>query len=281
MNISPGLKAFLWFLGITLLTGSGLLGIVAAFISYGNSMKALNGAKKKSAGSGQNPWMQTHINNEKMQETPAYDVSADFEDDAKCVEFETQQHTAEDTQTAEPTTAAESSRENSGSASSLTETQREAARYLASLSLAKSGLDDEKIRDKIDELEKIIENIYIRLEERPDQSQEARSFMSKTMPLTTGVLESYSEMNIRELKSAEFKKMEKEVNDLLDSTKKAYTKLYDSMYDGDIMDISSEISVLKTLLSQEGLIGSELDLKPSASDIKSSDKEGEVREAAQ
>lgn len=244
--------AIWWFIGSALLTQSAFLGIIIAVIAY-------NRVARKNAQFTKRPKAF-----QQAQEEPFVDVSyktvdndlrpdeaeifADAEKNAKYVVFETEQNIA----TAEKT--------DKKVKEPKSETQEQAEKYLAALKSSKKGIDDPAIAEKITGLEKVVESIYTRLEEKPDQSKEVRRFMEKTMPLTTGVLASYSRMNEKDINSSEFLKMEKEVNDLLTNTKNAYTKLYDSLYDGDIMDISSEISVLKTLLSQEGLLDSEFDI---------------------
>jgi hypothetical protein len=53
-------------------------------------------------------------------------------------------------------------------------------------------------------------------------------------------------------------KAKEEIAETLDTINEAYEKLYDSMYVDFAMDVSSDISVLKTMLAQEGLTKDEL-----------------------
>ena len=252
MNKNPLVSALLWFFGVSMLTGSGFLGMIAAFIAYNSKKQELQRKyrsqnqtfNRRQQNTGQvNPWQEGYQDVD--FQTQSYDVSADDdEEEDKFVVFETD----EAEQQAEPAETVQES-----------EIAREGKRYLASLRLSRASIDNKTVRGKIEELEKIIESIYARLDEKPEQTTQVRDIMAKTMPLTTSVLESYGEMNIRKVQGDDFTQMEYEVIDVLDKAKAAYTKLYDNMYDGDILDVTSEISVLKTLLNQEGLLGGDFD----------------------
>ena len=46
----------------------------------------------------------------------------------------------------------------------------------------------------------------------------------------------------------------KEIDKTMDIINEAFLKLLDNMYEDKVIDISSDISVLKTMLKQEGLL---------------------------
>ena len=51
----------------------------------------------------------------------------------------------------------------------------------------------------------------------------------------------------------------KEIEATLDTLNNAFEKLLDSIFKDTALDVSSDISVLQTLLAQEGLTGSDFD----------------------
>ena len=50
-----------------------------------------------------------------------------------------------------------------------------------------------------------------------------------------------------------------EILDILDTVNHAFASLLDSLFQNDAIDISADISVLKTMLAQEGLTQNEFD----------------------
>ena len=274
MKKNPIRSAILWFLGVGMLTGSGFLGMIAAFIAYNATRDEMLRDEQRQS---QNQAQQYYQRQQRPQVNPWTQQQWDGRqaEAVRDVRYETQQYGAPqqhvslrpDEEPAETVQAAAAEPEpESGFAV-------EGKRYIASLRLAKASIDNKEVQAKITELEKIIESIYARVEEKPEQTAEVRAIMEKTMPLTTGVLDSYAEMNLRRVQGQDFTKMEKDVIDLLDKTRIAYTRLHDNLYDGDIMDVTSDINVLKTLLSQEGLLGGDFENKK--------EQEGELRRQTQ
>ena len=282
MRKSPITSAVLWFFGVSLLTGSGFLGMIAAVFAYNSAVSKLADEEyelrnrqrqqsfnpwRKATGMQQgNPWQQSSQGgySDVDFQTQSYEErTASLRPDDKYVEFEAAE--------TKPSDKAENKKES--------EIEAQAKKYLASLRLAKASIDSKAIQEKITDVEKLVGNIYARVGEKPEQTSAVKEIIDKTMPMTTSVLESYAEMNVRKIQSKEYANMEKSVNDLLDKTKQAYTKLYDDMYDGDIMDITSEIDVLKTILSQEGLLDDGIDI--SAKKKKKEKNEGEMKRQTQ
>ena len=57
------------------------------------------------------------------------------------------------------------------------------------------------------------------------------------------------------------RKSKQEIDATLDTLNAAFEKLLDELFQDAAIDVSSDISVLNTLLAQEGLTGSDFDLK--------------------
>ena len=71
--------------------------------------------------------------------------------------------------------------------------------------------------------------------------------------MTIKLVEAYRDFDSQSIQGDNIKKAKKEIENTLDTINMAYEKLYDSMYLEAAMDVSSDISVLQTLLAQEGL----------------------------
>ena len=74
-----------------------------------------------------------------------------------------------------------------------------------------------------------------------------KKLMDYYLPMTVKLLNAYAEMDAQPVQGDNIRAAKKEIEDLLDS-----------VFQDTAMDVSSDISVLNTLLAQEGLTDDEL-----------------------
>ena len=72
------------------------------------------------------------------------------------------------------------------------------------------------------------------------------------------LVEAYHELDVQPIKGENISKTKKEIEDSLDTINQAFENLLDSLFEEQAWDISSDISVLKTMFAQEGLMKDEL-----------------------
>ena len=77
--------------------------------------------------------------------------------------------------------------------------------------------------------------------------------MDYYLPTTVKLLEAYAQMDAQPVGGENIQTAKKEIEDTLDTLNTAFEKLLDSLFQETAWDISSDISVLNTLLAQEGL----------------------------
>lgn len=53
----------------------------------------------------------------------------------------------------------------------------------------------------------------------------------------------------------------REIEEMLDNINRAFEKMFDKLFEDDALDVSTDISVLSTLLAQEGLLEDEFKTK--------------------
>ena len=85
--------------------------------------------------------------------------------------------------------------------------------------------------------------------------------MEYYLPMTEKLLDSYRELDAQPVAGDNVIKTKKEIEDAVDSLNVAFEKLLDSLFADRAWDISSDISVLNTMLAQEGLKESDFDQK--------------------
>ena len=93
--------------------------------------------------------------------------------------------------------------------------------------------------------------------------------MNYYLPTLLKLLHSYDRMEEQEVKGANIRYTMQEIERILDTILEAFDKQFDLLFEDEAMDISSDIRVLETIFSQEGLVqpgsatGLESDSKPS------------------
>ena len=108
---------------------------------------------------------------------------------------------------------------------------------------------------KLDRLELLITRIFHEARKDPDMVSDLKKMMSYYLPTTKKLLDAYCELDSQPVKGQNIESTKKEIEDTLDTLNTAFGNLLDSLFQETAWDISSDISVLETMLAQEGLTG--------------------------
>jgi hypothetical protein len=118
---------------------------------------------------------------------------------------------------------------------------------------ANDAIPGEEISKKLDQLELIIDKIFTHVEQHPSQLLEINKFMDYYLPTTLKLVTAYKEFDLQPVQGENIRSAKKEIEATLDTINHAFETLLDSLFEDAAMDISTDISVLETLLAQEGL----------------------------
>ena len=111
----------------------------------------------------------------------------------------------------------------------------------------------EEISAKISKMEMIVDRIFDRVEQNPSSVSDIRKLMEYYLPTTIKLLEAYQEMDAQPVGGENIQKSKAEIEATLDTLNAAFEKLFDNLFQDTAWDVSSDISVLNTMLYQEGL----------------------------
>lgn len=111
----------------------------------------------------------------------------------------------------------------------------------------------EAVSAKMDRTEQIVRQIFLRAEAHPEVVDDLKKLMDYYLPMTVKLLNAYADMDAQTVQGATIAASKKEIEDTLDTLNLAFEKLLDDLFKDTAMDVSSDISVLQTLLAQEGL----------------------------
>ena len=110
-----------------------------------------------------------------------------------------------------------------------------------------------EISAKIDKMESIIRRIFDRAGTNPEVVPELKKMMDYYLPMTVKLLNAYADLDSQPVQGENILTAKKEIEGTLDTLNLAFEKLLDNLFADTALDISSDITVLQTMLAQEGL----------------------------
>ena len=122
-------------------------------------------------------------------------------------------------------------------------------------------LPEVEISEKLDRMEKVISQIFTCVELHPEKLPEITKFLDYYMPTTLKLVQAYKNFENEPIQTDNIVSSKREIRQIVDTINEAFENLMDSLYDDMAMDISADISVLKTMLAQEGLTGNDFERK--------------------
>ncbi len=130
----------------------------------------------------------------------------------------------------------------------------EAAVYIRKIRAANDAIPGEVMSEKLDKLENVTVNIYKAATENEEFSKKTKKFMSYYLPTTEKLIEKYAKLDAKNIQTENTIHIKQKIEESLDTIIKAFYELYDSLYDYDAIDITSEIDAFKNALVNDGLI---------------------------
>lgn len=125
--------------------------------------------------------------------------------------------------------------------------------FLQEIHRSNEAIPGEEISAKIASIEKIVKKIFERIEEYPEMVGDIRKLMEYYLPMTVKLLNAYEELDGQPVQGENILSSKKEIEDSLNTLNLAFEKLLDRLFQEQAWDVSSDISVLKTMLAQDGL----------------------------
>lgn len=125
--------------------------------------------------------------------------------------------------------------------------------YIDSIRKSNDAIPGEKISEKIYRMELLVRRIFQQTEAHPENADDLDRLMGYYLPMTIKLLNAYEELDGQPVQGDNILNSKKEIEDTLDTLNAAYARMLDNLFRDTAWDISSDISVLQTLLAQEGL----------------------------
>ena len=139
----------------------------------------------------------------------------------------------------------------------LLEVLQKGGKFLDEIRRCNDAIPGVEISGKISRMEQIVERIFNRTEQHPEVIPDLKKMMDYYLPMTVKLLGAYADMDAQPVQGQNILNSKREIEETLDTLNLAFEKLLDELFQDTALDVSSDITVLKTLLAQEGLTDDE------------------------
>ena len=130
--------------------------------------------------------------------------------------------------------------------------------FIAEIRRCNDAIPGAEISEKISRMEMIVQRIFDRAEAHPEIVPDLKKMIDYYLPMTVKLLNAYADMDAQPIQGQTIEGSKREIEATLDTLNLAFEKLLDSVFADTAMDVSSDISVLHTMLAQEGLTEDDL-----------------------
>ena len=121
------------------------------------------------------------------------------------------------------------------------------------------SIEDEKISADIERLEKSSKAIFEQVKASPDKLPQIRKFMDYYLPTTLKLLNAYDRMSAAGISGENIDTTKTKVEGMMSTIVAAFEKQYDALFGADALDISTDITVLETMMAREGFTGERME----------------------
>jgi len=120
------------------------------------------------------------------------------------------------------------------------------------------NIADPGVSADIVRLEQVSEKIFEAVKDQPEKLPQIHKFMDYYLPTTLKLLNAYDRMSATGVSGENIGGTLNKVEGMMRNIVAAFEKQLDALYGSDALDISTDISVLETMMAREGLTGQPL-----------------------
>ncbi len=125
--------------------------------------------------------------------------------------------------------------------------------YLEKLKAASKAIENPEVSEKVDRIGELSRSIFEYVSQHPEQAGDLRKFTSYYLPTTLKILDAYDRMEEQRVKGENVTRAMAGIEKTLDTVADAFAHQLDGLYSAETLDIETDISVLESMLSQEGI----------------------------
>lgn len=124
---------------------------------------------------------------------------------------------------------------------------------LSDIRAVNDAIANEKLSDQIDRIEGITAKILEYQKTRPEKAPQLHSFLSYYLPTTLKILHAYAQLEAQGVDGENITASMERIESMMDKVVEGFEKQLDMLFQGDAMDIATDVEVLEQMLSKDGL----------------------------
>lgn len=125
--------------------------------------------------------------------------------------------------------------------------------FIEQISALRRQISSYDVSEELKKLEVTTARIVVCASEHPESIKKTDRLFQYYFPSVIKMGQIYADMESQPIQGDNIVKTRKEIEESLDTMNQAMEKMFDEMYQNVVLDISSDISVLKVMLKQDGL----------------------------
>ena len=125
--------------------------------------------------------------------------------------------------------------------------------YVVRIRAINDRIPDPEITRKIRQIAMVVQKIIDYAAQHPEVIDDLQRLMDYYLPTTVKLLDAYADLDAQPVQGDNITSAKHEIEETLDTLSVAFERLLDSIFKDMTWDVSTDISVLHTVLAQEGL----------------------------
>ena len=154
--------------------------------------------------------------------------------------------------------AAEKPKEESTGNAELDKMLKDGRLAIAEMKRLDDNIADPGISADIVRLEQVSQKIFDEVKRDPKKLSQIRRFLDYYLPTTLKLLNAYDRASAAGISGENVDATKAKVEGMMRTIVAAFEKQLDSLYGSEALDISTDITVLETMMAREGLAGDQL-----------------------
>ena len=114
-------------------------------------------------------------------------------------------------------------------------------------------IDNPKLSQQIDRIGVITAKVFEYQRSHPQKSPQLHSFLSYYLPTTLKILRSYAQLEGQEVDGQNISAAMERIENMMDKVVEGFEKQLDQLFQGDALDITTDVEVLERMLAKDGL----------------------------
>ena len=130
----------------------------------------------------------------------------------------------------------------------------EGERAVTEMRALRSAIQDEIVRQKLDDIITVTDKIFKNLLDAPGDYKQVKRFSEFYLPTTVKLLHTYDRFGKTGAQGENITGTKDRIDTALNTILDSYKKFFDSLFEHQALDIETDIKVLETMLKNEGLL---------------------------